>query len=68
LDKILIYVGILLVIIGLLWSQVPGLFSWFGNLPGDIKHQSENTKVFIPITSMIIVSVVLSLLFRLFGD
>jgi hypothetical protein len=36
----------------------PGAFSWFGNLPGDIKYQSGNTQVFIPITSMLLVSIV----------
>jgi hypothetical protein len=38
------------------------VFGWFGNLPGDIRIESENTSVFIPITSMIVVSVGLTLL------
>jgi hypothetical protein len=39
-----------------------GALSWFGRLPGDIRYSSGNTRVFFPITTMIILSVVLSLL------
>ena len=46
--------------------SAPGLFSWFGKLPGDIRVDSERGRVFIPITSMIVVSVVLTLLLNLF--
>lgn len=66
-DKILIYTGIILVILGLLYHFIPNIFSWFGSLPGDINYKKENTSVFIPITSMIIISIVLSLLLRFFG-
>ncbi|HYE34612.1 DUF2905 domain-containing protein [Methylocaldum sp.] len=64
--KILIYLGILLFIVGLVLSYAPGLFGWFGKLPGDIRIQDENRYIFIPITSMIIVSIVLTLLINLF--
>ena len=53
-------VGGLLFAVGLIVRFAPGLVSWFGNLPGDIHIESENTRVFIPITSMLIVSVVAS--------
>ena len=39
-----------------------GGFSWFGRLPGDIRYEGENTRVFIPITSMIVASALLTLL------
>lgn len=61
--KWLIIAGAALVIIGALVQFAPGALSWFGRLPGDIRYESGNTRVFIPITSMIIVSVVLSLIF-----
>jgi hypothetical protein len=62
--------GLLLVVLGLgialvgvlVWA---GGLGWFGRLPGDIRIESETTRVYIPITSMIIVSVVLSLLLTL---
>lgn len=38
-----------------------GLFSWFGRLPGDVRIESETTKVYVPLTSMVLVSIALSL-------
>lgn len=58
--------GIALVLIGLVLQFAPGLLQWFGKLPGDIHLRSENSQVFIPITSMVIVSIVLTLLINLF--
>lgn len=62
----LIIAGCLLVAVGVLLHFVPGAFSWFGRLPGDIRIEGERSKVFIPITSMLIVSLLLSLLLALF--
>jgi hypothetical protein len=56
--RILIVGGILAIVIGLLVRT--GALSWFGNLPGDIRITSGRTRVFVPLTSMLIVSVVLS--------
>lgn len=61
-----IYAGIALIAIGLLLHFAPNLFNWFGRLPGDIRSETENSKLFIPITSMIIVSVILSVLINIF--
>lgn len=58
--NVLIALGVALVLVGLLPRF--GLFGWFGRLPGDIRIEGERTSVFIPITSMIVVSVVGSLL------
>ena len=62
----LILAGLVLVIVGLVLHYSPGVFSWFGRLPGDIRIESERGKFFFPITSMVIISVVLTLLFNLF--
>jgi hypothetical protein len=59
----LIIVGAGLVLLGILAKF--GLLSWFGNLPGDIRIQGERSTVFAPITSMIVLSVVGSVLFNL---
>lgn len=59
----LIIVGAGLVVLGILAKF--GLMSWFGNLPGDIRIQNERTTVFAPITSMLVISVVGSVLFSL---
>lgn len=53
--------GICLIAIGLLIYS--GGLNWFGRLPGDIRYESERTGVYIPIVSMLIVSLALSLIF-----
>jgi hypothetical protein len=59
----LVAVGIGLILVGLLfWS---GSLSWFGRLPGDIRLERESVRVYFPIVSMLIVSVVFSLVLYL---
>jgi hypothetical protein len=64
--KVFIIAGVLLLAIGLLLHYAPWMLNWFGNLPGDVRIESESGKVFIPITSMIIVSIVVTILVNLF--
>lgn len=66
LGKILIFTGILLIISGLAVTYAPWLVNWFGKLPGDIHIKSEHGNLFIPITSMVIVSVALTIIINLF--
>lgn len=60
--RVLIYIGIVLVIVGLVW-QVGGRFFSFGKLPGDIVVERENFRFYFPIVTSIILSIVLSLIF-----
>lgn len=64
---LLMWLGGLILVVGAMLRFVPGLFSWFGNLPGDIRIEGEGSSVFIPITSMIVISVVATILFNLVG-
>lgn len=57
--------GLMIVVLGLAaialgLVAMTGALSWFGRLPGDIRYSSGNTRIYVPITTMIIVSVVLS--------
>ncbi len=62
---LLVVIGAAVVVIGLLvWS---GALNWFGQLPGDIRVEGERTRVFVPITSMVIASIVLTLVVNLVG-
>ena len=65
--KGLILLGVILVIVGAVLVYAPGLLAWFGKLPGDIRIESEHSRVFIPITSMILLSVVLTVVLNLLG-
>jgi uncharacterized membrane protein (DUF106 family) len=57
-QKILIVVGIAFLIVGIFWSWISKLP--FGKLPGDIVIDKPNIKMYIPITSMIILSLIIS--------
>jgi uncharacterized protein HemY len=67
LGNFLMMIGAGVVVVGALVRFAPGLFSWFGNLPGDVRIEGENSRVFIPITSMIVVSVILTLVVNVIG-
>ncbi len=60
---LIIAAGLVIVVVGLI--ALAGGLSWFGNLPGDIRYRSGGTRVYIPITSMILVSIVLSAILAL---
>lgn len=62
--SLLILLGIALAIVGLLVSV--GGFGWFGRLPGDIRIERETTRIYIPLASMILISIVLNLILYLF--
>jgi hypothetical protein len=64
--KLILLLGLVLVVIGLVLGYAPGLLGWFGHLPGDIRIERENGTFIFPVTSMIIVSVVLTIIVNLF--
>ncbi len=64
--KWLMAAGVLLLLLGMALHYAPGLLNWFGKLPGDIRIESERSRTFIPITSMILLSVVLTIVVNLF--
>jgi hypothetical protein len=62
---IIVAIGIVVVIIGFaVWS---GALGWFGQLPGDIRIEREATRVYIPLVSMLLISIVLSLIMYVFN-
>ncbi len=65
LGKVLVYAGLFLLLLGLLLLYFPKLFAWFGHLPGDIRVQREGLRVYIPIASSLLLSLILTLLLNL---
>ena len=60
---LLVTMGVILILIGLLlWS---GSLGWFGRLPGDIRIERDSVRIYFPLVSMLLVSVVLSLVLYL---
>lgn len=63
--KLLIVLGLVIVALGLVLT-LAGRIPWLGQLPGDISIRRENFSFYFPLTSSILISLVLSLLFWLF--
>ncbi len=63
--KLLTILGAVLLVIGLILTYAPWLINWFGKLPGDIQIEDENKRVFIPLISMLIISIILTLVVNL---
>jgi hypothetical protein len=59
--KFLIAAGVVLIVLGLLSYALP-LF----RLPGDIRYEGENFKIYFPIVTCIIISIILTILFNFF--
>jgi len=65
--KSMIFIGIVIVIIGVILTFSDKLPFDLGKLPGDIIFKKENITFYFPITTSIIISIVLSLFFIVFG-
>ena len=66
LGKGLIVMGAVLLVVGLLMlfaDRIP----WLGKLPGDFVIKRDNLTIYIPITTMLIISVILTIVLNLFG-
>ena len=70
LGKILMGFGVVLVILGgilLVAGNLSGKVPWIGRLPGDIYVKRDNWSFYFPLATSLLISVVLSLIFWLFG-
>lgn len=70
LAKALILTGVLLVLVGV-WllsgSRVPPWLAWVGRLPGDIAIERDHVRFYLPITTSLVLSLVVTLVLWLFG-
>lgn len=62
--RILVTLGVILIVVGLAWPWLLKL--GLGRLPGDIVIERENFRFYFPITTMVLVSLVVSVIFWLF--
>ncbi len=60
--KLLIGAGIVLIAAGLLAWVLQGKLNWLGRLPGDIRIERDNFRFYFPVTTLILVSVLLNLI------
>jgi hypothetical protein len=61
LGKILVLAGIGLAVLGLIIWLLGDKLHWFGNLPGDVRYESKNVRVYFPWVTMLLLSILLSL-------
>ena len=61
----LIYIGIVLVVLGLLFS-LGGKIPWLGHLPGDIYVQRGRFTFYFPVTTCLLISIIMTLFFYFF--
>jgi hypothetical protein len=64
--KYIIFFGAAIIAIGLIIYLFPNAFKWFGHLPGDIRIEKQNFKVYFPIVTTILLSLLLTLILNLF--
>jgi len=63
--KFIIIAGITIVLIGVIVYFFSDKLTWFGRLPGDIRVEKENFKFYFPITTMILLSLLLTLVLNI---
>jgi uncharacterized membrane protein len=66
LGKFLIVIGVVLIAVGALFL-VFGKLPWIGRLPGDIVIRREGVTIYIPLVTMLLLSVILTIFFNLIG-
>lgn len=63
--KYLLFIGLAVVLIGIIIYFFHDKLHWFGRLPGDIRVEKENFRFYFPITTMILISVLLTIIIKL---
>lgn len=64
--KYILIVGAFIVLIGIIIYFFHDYLKWIGKLPGDIRIERENFRFYFPLTSMIILSLLVTVLINIF--
>ncbi len=63
--KYIIVTGILILLIGLILLFYRNAFNWLGRLPGDIRIEKENYKIYFPFATMLLISIGVTIIINL---
>ena len=63
--KYIIFIGIAVIVIGVLIYFLHDKLHWIGRLPGDIRIEKENFRFYFPIVTLIVISLVLTIVINL---
>ncbi len=58
--KVIIIIGVILMTIGFIIYFFHDKLNWLGKLPGDIRYESEHSKIYFPVVTMLVISVLLN--------
>jgi hypothetical protein len=68
-SKFIIYLGLFILLVGIVLfifeKNNINIFKWLGNLPGDIKIEKDNFTFYFPVTTMIIISLLITLILKI---
>ncbi len=63
--KWIIVAGVVIIVIGTIIYFFHNKLNWFGKLPGDIKIGKENFRLYFPVVTMIVISILLTIIINL---
>jgi len=63
--KYIIIIGAVLIIVGIIIYFFNDKLNWIGKLPGDIRIEKENFKLYFPLTTMLVLSLAVTLIINL---
>ena len=66
LGKVLLFIGTIILLIGIIVYFFGDKLSFLGKLPGDIRIEKENLRFYFPITTMLIISAMVTILVIIF--
>lgn len=70
--RILIIIGVTIAFAGFLLLLAARFFPWLGNLPGDIRIEGEKFRLYFPLATMLLISILgsilLNIIIRIFGE
>lgn len=68
--RLLIIIGLVIVFVGIVILVAVRFFPWLGNLPGDFRYESGNFRLYFPLATMILISllgtIILNIIIRIF--
>ncbi|MDE3184655.1 MAG: DUF2905 domain-containing protein [Bacteroidota bacterium] len=64
--KYILIIGIIIVVVGMLVYFFHDYLRWIGRLPGDIRIERENFRFYFPLTTMIVLSLLVTLIINIF--
>ena len=60
LGQLIVVLGLVIVVVGIVTMR--GWLGWFGHLPGDVRVERPNARIYVPIVSMLLISILFSVL------